>query len=803
MLYFAHSLPHVSDENRWEHLFSTSGDGHLNRVAAVCVALVERMALPNATVWKEFCRLMCLWHDLGKFQDAFQHYLRKGIGKVDHSLAGALYAALDAFSLPVPVGDLLAYAIAGHHSGLPEGAALFTDRFLKQLGEWRSHAPAEVFDTVQASEDWLKAGHELLSRQSSGAIPGFIALFFDEKSSAISRGFAVAMQTRMLFSLLVDADRLATEAFMNPEHAALRPRWPLDALKRMSSVLESYLARKEDESDGSVVAVLRARIHHACLEAAQKERGVYQLNVPTGGGKTLSSLSFSLRHACEHGMQRVIYVIPYTSIIDQTAREFRQVFASLSGEWGHDCVFEHHSALRDNNAGLDQDEIETRSYRLEQLAENWDAPLVVTTSVQFFESLFARSPSAARKLHNMANSVLVFDEAQTLPTHLLAPCLEAMKTLHRDYGCTLVLCTATQPALTRQPWFPHGWEQDQMQSLLGRTMEEELTQRMKRVRVQFLGKLDTAALVTRISAGGQSSCLCIVNHTRQAQALYDALKASTMPPKHLMHLSARMRPTDRESTIDRVTNLLAKGEPVTLVATRVVEAGVDLSFPVVYRDRAGLDSIAQAAGRCNRHGENPHGGEVFVFESSDYPIAAILDDLKTAARCAEDTLLEGRYDDALAPEAVNTFFERYYRDRGDQTARWGISILKSTELPSPGPNMYRGFSFAEVAEKFHLIEEGQRQLMIPLGEQGQHVLSQLQARERAGYLPGRDLYRELHRLSVAVYENEWNILLQRGLVEFYADGSVAVVSVPEEVYDPELGLKPMAVYNPNNQFYYS
>lgn len=830
MPYYAHTLPGVVDRSRWELLLTDEAlpgrIGHLNRVAELCAGFAQELSLQFPLLWRECGWLLGMWHDLGKFLEVFQTYLareaeKKGSGgRVAHARDGAFLAVDRALTRLILIGDLLAYAIAGHHAGLQDGTRLF-EMFRSELpistarlDECARKVPEALLDGSHFEKLWRECREEIERLQAWGetcvaSLPGLPAVALDpEDATLASWGFAIAMQIRMLFSCLVDADFLATEAFMNPDKQRLRPRWPSSALEEMSSVLESHLESVESRAMPGEINRLRAAIHRACFEAGCKLPGVFQLNVPTGGGKTLASLSFALNHALQYGMRRVIYVIPYTSIIEQTAREFRQVFAELSAAWGNECVLEHHSAVRTQKKNEDASEDdEDTSDRLRLLAENWDVPLVVTTSVQFFESLFGNKSSVCRKLHNVARSVIIFDEAQTLPSHLLAPCLEAMKALQRDYGCSLVLCTATQPALVKTEEFEIGWRQEELHSLLGQEMEWDLQRRMKRVRLEQLGALDLQQLTAHVRAQSESSCLIIVNQTRQAQHLYAALKDSGVPPEHLFHLSARMCPDHREEVRERIDKRLKAGEPVLLVATRVVEAGVDLSFPVVYRDRAGLDSVAQAAGRCNRHGENPHGGRVYVFEASDYEIPAVLDDMRTAARSARDVLAAGRYENMLAPEAVHAFFKCYYGERGRQTGwdKTGIrempSILSGTKLPSKRPDMYRGLSLAKVASAFHLIEPGQRRIMIPWGSEGEEVLDQIDELQRAGLLPDRKLYQRIQRLSVSVYEHDWQRLREKGLVEFLADDSVAVVRAWDVVYDAELGFLPASTYDSNKQNY--
>jgi CRISPR-associated endonuclease/helicase Cas3 len=404
----------------------------------------------------------------------------------------------------------------------------------------------------------------------------------------------------MVFSCLVDADYLATEQFMAPEQAALRPSGQ-PSISELRDRADSYIDRLAHEADqarpGAAVNAHRARVLSACREAARLEPGFFTLTVPTGGGKTLSSLAFALRHAESHGLNRVITAIPFTSIIEQNAAHIRAALGDLNGK----LVLEHHS-----NLDPQQEKAQTQQNRL--AAENWDAPVVVTTNVQLLESLFACRTGRCRKLHRIAHSVIVLDEAQALPPGLLAPTLAALRELVRNYGCTIVLCTATQPALEKRANFPIGI--DQPRPIIPHGHREELFKGLKRVEVEQAGTLSDDQLVDRLASEDQ--VLCIVNTRPHAAELFTSLcerlgETNTVERQGLevpavgscLHLSANMCPRHRSAVLRLIRRRLETGRPCRVISTQLVEAGVDVDFPVVYRATAGLDAIAQAAGRCN------------------------------------------------------------------------------------------------------------------------------------------------------------------------------------------------------------
>ena len=708
---YAHTL-NERPESDWEPLYGFNG--HSEKVADIMASfqpMFDAAVVPESDT---LLRYIGMAHDMGKASDTFQAHLR-GRGAADHKTA----AASAAYRAGSPTGLLLTYVFFGHHSGLPKGIGLFSD----VLPHYQM--PAEVAERVSPELFSLPAVTWGLEKGAAS-----------EKGTARGQAmmYAAMMSVRMLHSALVDADWLATESFCDPHVSRLRSMCQYDSIPELSRKTEAFIDAREAGASGHINH-LRARIHHACSDAGAQPPGVYRLNVPTGGGKTLSSLSFALKHAAEHGMKRVIYVIPYTSIIDQTAAEFRAVV-------GAEQVTEHQSNINPNN----------ESDRNRFATENWDAPLIVTTSVQFFETLFSAQNSRCRKLHNIANSVIIFDEAQNLPTELLSPCIQVMKVLQRQYHCTLLLCTATQPALTwRKKYFEIGWQEAEMHSLLGEDLERELADSMKRVEVERLGKKTKEELLSHFGQSGVTSALFIVNLTRQAQDLFQALKSAGY--EQVYHLSARMCPAHRTDVLNTVRERLREGLPVLLVATRVVEAGVDISFPIVYRDRCGLDSLAQSAGRCNRHGELPMG-HVYAYDAAEdeYALPPSFSDLQTGAYAASVVSSKYPAKDCFAPEVIKEYFQLFYSKRKVGTAGW--------DAPQIGEKVVKRYwDFPDIEHSFRLIPHGQKTLLVPYGEDAEALRERILAAKKKNIPLTRADFRLIQQYSVNVYAQEWNRLV--------------------------------------------
>lgn len=676
-----------------------------------------------------------LWHDLGKYSADFQRYLRMSgedcaetqPGRVDHSTAGAQHGV---GALPL-LGHLIAYGIAGHHSGLLDGRSSTRtsqlDRLAKSISSWE-HGLGELPPT-----------HE-------PAMPDFL-----RRALAAKDAFAIAFFARMVFSCLVDSDFLDTERFMQGDAVAeIRRGFP-----DLRSLLVPFLQSLETLSCGDENAVTHARreVRDACEAAAAQTPGFFSLTVPTGGGKTLSSLAFALRHAERHGLRRIVYVAPFLGIIEQNADVWRR-------HLGDGALIEHHS-------NLDMDS-ESEAGRL--AAENWDAPVIVTTAVQFHESLFANRTSTCRKLHRLVRSIVILDEAQTLPVHLLQPCLRALQELTTNYGSSVVLCTATQPGIRWRTDFDIGLRE------VREIMPDPpaLYERLRRVEVRNLGVVQDGDLATRLA--GVSRVLCIVNTTRHARDLFRILG----PHEGHFHLSARMCAAHRREVLDGIRARLDEPNAACrVVSTQVVEAGVDVDFPVVYRALAGLDSLAQAAGRCNRNGRLSGRGEVFVFRTEH---AAANRYFAETANCAAQ-VFERHADDLLSLAAVERYFRLYY---WDQKSRWDErDILGQFRLDSrPGSSLPFDFGFAAAAERFRLIDDaGQRAVIVPWGEKG----AALCARLRAMTAPNREVLREAQRYTVQVRLPEWNRAVDRKDIRLLFD-NLGVLESREAFYDAHTGL---------------
>lgn len=663
--WFAHSLAGAAagggGRSRWEPLRA-----HLEAVAG-------RARLFGAKFGSgDLGHAAGLLHDLGKYHPDFQRRLAGDPARHDHSSAGA--AAAVALFGP-QLGKLLAYAIAGHHAGLADGA---------RDGEARR---TPLKDRLGAK---VGGGNELVRARADGLVVPERVSGPTLRASKADPGFSYAFLGRMLFSALVDADYLETERFYADANGTRPPRGDDTPIADLRCALDRALAGMMARANDTEVNRHRSEILAHVRARAAEAPGVFKLTVPTGGGKTLTSLAFALDHALAHGLDRVVYVIPYTSIIEQTAAAFRAALESHGG-----CVIEHHSAF-------DETTIANREGRdkLHLAMENWDARIVVTTAVQFFESLFADRPSRCRKLHNLARSVIVLDEAQTLPLPLLRPCVAALQELARGYGSSIVLCTATQPALdeTADPErsFAGGFEG-------ARELAPEpprLFTALKRVRVDHAGVLADDALAERLGAADR--VLCIVNTRRHARALFARIGA--LPGT--FHLTTLMCAAHRQVVLARIKEALTEQRPCRVIATSLVEAGVDVDFPLVYRAEAGLDSIAQAAGRCNREGKgDPATSVTHVFEPADDKAKGVAG-VRQLAGAAREVLR--RHHDPLTPEAIEAYFRLVYWVKGEEALdRHGI-LAACRKI---GPSL--DIPFETIARLFRMIDDAMVPVIVP------------------------------------------------------------------------------------------
>jgi len=607
MAYYAHS---VADhpEMEWELL--------ARHLADVAEGAGDRGRRFGAEALAELAGRL---HDLGKYSPDFQARLRGSGKSADHSTAGAVWAVQH---LPQKWGRLLAHVVAGHHAGLK-------DDLLGPEGRIESKS-----DLLGAVEPAAKADGLVLPQN----VPGPARLHGLPSES----GFRMAFLTRMVFSCLLDADRTAAAAFEARATGAPAEAVAHPSIADLETALHASMAQRVAEP--SRLNTLRDDVLRAAISRAAEPEGVFTLTVPTGGGKTLTSLAFALAHARAHGLDRVIVVIPFTSIIEQTAEVYRDALGDLAG-----AVLEHHSAFEMADEGKWAAQ-RVGPDRLRLAMERWDNPIVVTTAVQFFESLFSNRASRCRKLHSLARSVIVVDEAQTMPLPLLRPCVAALKELARNYGSSVVLCTATQPALT-EPAFPGGFKEP---CELAPDVPKLFTA-LRRVTVRDVGVQDDTALAARIATSLQA--LCIVNQRAHARKLFRTIR--DLPGAR--HLSTCMHSVHRARVLAEIRTDLKNRLPCRVISTSLVEAGVDVDFPLVLRATAGLDQIAQAAGRCNREfSRSAAESEVLVFTAADYPA---LQSLRANAESGADILRRGP-DDPFAPDAMRSFFEALYERKG-------------------------------------------------------------------------------------------------------------------------------------------
>ena len=546
----------------------------------------------------------------------------------------------------------------------------------------------------------------------------------------------------MIYSCLVDADFLDTEYFMKNGDTDRNSGESMEVLlEKLGRHISGWLSNTGTET----VNGRRTEILRHCLERGKEKPGMFQLTVPTGGGKTIASLAFALRHAVANGMDRVIYVIPYTSIIEQNAGVFRDIL-------GEQNVLENHYNV---------DYESTEELKPMQLAsENWDKPVVVTTNVQFFESLYANKSSKCRKLHNMANSVIIFDEAQMLPTDYLKPCLAAMEELVRQFRSSIVLCTATQPAL--QPLF-----RTQMQITELCPAVQEQFRFFERVTFQNIGTVTEEDLSDRLRQERQT--LCIVNTKKRAQRLYQQIKGDGV-----FHLSTSMYPKHRQRVLKNIRKRLASGEKCVLISTSLVEAGVDLDFQTVYRQLAGVDSMIQAAGRCNREGKRDVKESVvsiFRFEEREnVPGQQLQIDV------AKALLAQG--EDISSLQGIQNYFEALYHFRGESLDK--KKILEMFKNPKP----QFAYNFDGIAKEFKLIEEDTKTIFINCEPEADDILRQI---KQQGYT--KAVMRKAGQYCVQVYENEFDKLKGAGMLQPVSENIKDFYElISEEQYTEDMGL---------------
>ena len=701
-----------NSSGQWHEL-----QAHLQATAAMARAFAVRFDAGELAYYAG------LWHDMGKFHPQFQAYLQacaQGNRAQPHPHAryGAAYAERHC--------PLLAFPIMGHHAGMPDKSNL-------------KARLQQVADLPQAEQPALQAMPALAPPQVS--LPHWL-----QQNDALQ----AELLTRMLFSCLVDADFLDTEAHFNPQRAAQRPQGY--DLRTLWDLFERNQNALLASAPPTPVNAVRRAVYKDALQAAQGKPGLYALTAPTGAGKTRALLAFALKHALANGLERVIVALPYTSIIDQTAEVYRQIL-------GDDVVLEHHSALEVDDLS------ETALERHRLLSENWDAPLIVTTFVQLFESLFSNLPSRCRKVHRLARSVIVLDEAQTIPVELLKPTVYALQQLIDDYGATVLLSTATQPALGQIQF-----AKSPVQVVVDPAQHFQMLRRVD-YRVDLTPR-NYDWLADEIAAREQ--VMVVLNTRKDALATIDALRQRhphVMPS--VFHLSTLLCPAHRREVLAEVKRRLEHGEPCRLVATQVVEAGVDLDFPVVMRAVGPLDRIVQAAGRCNREGRLTRG-EVIVFElaQGSTPRGAY----RTGTDEARITLQQPNAD-LHDPNTYTDYFARLYGDVS--LDREGIQQARE------------GFQFETVAQKYRLIRDDTYPVIVVNYDPNavNALLQQGRAIVQAGGIPPQRWRQHLHAYTVSLYRHEMNALRQQGLIQ---DDPVLGIALYVGAYDPLTGVSAQA-----------
>ncbi|MGE4489667.1 MAG: CRISPR-associated endonuclease Cas3'' [Kiritimatiellales bacterium] len=701
MTFYAHSKENQPPQD-WQPL-----EEHLKNVAELAADFAKPFD------GQDWARLAGLWHDLGKYSNEFQKMLfdANGIeshletkpGKPIHSQAGGHLAQQ---RMKRGLDRIFCWLIMGHHAGL---ADFCSDQTGAKALEPKMRTPEE-------SDEILKRVPDEIINQPEPSPP-----------QPLLNGADVAFFVRMLFSCVVDADFLDTEAFMDKNKYRLRNN-EYPCLETLLAAFDDHMAIICREAKPTPVNQIRAAVLEQCRRAAEKTPAVFSLTVPTGGGKTLSSLAFALRHAVKHGKRRIIYVIPYTSIIEQTASVFRKIPMFVS------AVLEHHC-----NVSTDDESKESIRSRL--ASENWDAPIIVTTAVQFFESLYACKTSRCRKLHNLADSVIIFDEAQCLPPSFLRPAVFAIRELYHHYGVTPVLCTATQPVLTQTRQFDFNFKEgfESVTEII--ETPAALADSLQRVGVEIFANLnpvtyETLAGSIRVES---QSVLCIVNRKEDARTL-----AKLLPEQQTVHLSTNLCAEHRFQTLEKIRERLkSKNDPFYVISTSLVEAGVDLDFPVVYRALAGLDSIAQAAGRCNREGKLPNLGKTVVFVPEKQPAY-----VQASASLAREHLKEDQLKSIFQPETFRAYFTQRFFQLGESSLdEKGILGLLSGNLD---------FGFRTAADRFRLIEDGwQLPLIVPFDEAPAVVDKLLE-------WDARSLFRKLQRYTINIPKKVMRQLIDEG-----------------------------------------
>jgi len=785
---------------------------HLLNVSSLTGRYAKKIKLEKAG------ELIGLIHDIGKYSNEFQTYIKKNInsennlfdendefaassnsliGKVDHSTAGAQLIWNKIFNKGQQkqiAAQVLALCIASHHSGLidcitPDGKNDFIQRMNK------SDDLTHVSEVIKSTDNRIKENVNKILNEALNEVLQFLKSLVETSQNEKIIRFYSGLMARMLFSCLIDADRLDTADFVKPRHARIRQGGRYIDWNVLIDRLENYLNKLEGKSENNKINIIRKKISDDCKNRATDPRGVFTFTVPTGGGKTLSSLRFALYHAKKHQLDRIIFVIPFTTIIDQNAYVVRQIFEKKPSETGR-IVLEHHSNLIP--------ELQNRRNKL--LTENWDAPVIFTTSVQFLETLFGGGTRSARRMHQLANSIIVFDEIQSLPVKTVHLFCNTINFLTHYCQSSVVLCTATQPLLNKiakdKGYLPFTQANEIVPDV------EQLFTDLKRVQIK--NKIKSGGWTTeqmaefvqqRVTETG--NCLVVVNTKKNAQAIYmECSKKIDIP---VYHLSTNMCPAHRLEKLNEIRNQLENSEPIICISTQLIEAGVDVDFGTVIRFVAGLDSIVQAAGRCNRNGKK-NIGEVFIVNPADETIDN-LEDIKIGKEVTERILREMKNPDSRLPEDIihpkimDRFFQYYFYNRAEDMvfpvdvgrcdnllnllSINSHSVSEYCRIDNKQPEIYFRQSFKTASEKFKAIDAPTIGIIVPYNAEGRIIITELFS--HFALKKQQTLLKKAQRYTVNVFPN-----LLKELIEGKAIREVPKIGVltlsNERYYHPEFGL---------------
>ncbi len=774
---------------------------------------------------KETGEFLGLLHDFGKASQLFQNYLLSGEkqiqpddpryidpeqmrGRIDHSTAGAqiIFDRLwKKGSKEKICAQVMALCIASHHSGLidcisPEGENNFQRRMDRTEEYTHKMEAASKLENLETDlERYLS--QEVIDQ----VFKRFKDLCAANKDSQETAIFKVGLLIRFLLSCLIDADRIDTADFETPGNSEIRNYGQYHPWETLIERLNTKIAEFDRKANKNEVDAIRAQVSQACFTFASKPKGIYQLTVPTGGGKTLASLRFALHHAAKHGMERVFYIVPYTSIIDQNADEIRKILEDKDekGKYLDKVVLEHHSNLTP----------EEETYRQSILAQNWDAPIVLTTQVQFLEALFGARTRGARRMHQLANSVIILDEVQTLPINTIYMLNSALRFLVETCGATVVLCTATQPPLDKLDSAYHSLTIQADQRIIQN--EKELYKKLKRVEVFDNRKVggwndEEVASLAEQQLKCKGSVLVVVNTKKSARSLYQTIENRKMEDLNLYHLSTNMCPAHRLNVLNEVKEKLSKQQRVICISTQLIEAGVDIDFGAVIRYLAGLDSIAQSAGRCNRNGMQAGFGNVLIInpiEQNIERLQPIVIGSQQAERVLDDFINEpGLFEnDLIGLDAMAAYYQYYYHvRRGEMRYKVSVnspmgrdddlvnvlsqntlSVKKYKAIYETAPDICFPQAFQSAAESFRVIDSPTRGVVVYYGREGEDIVNELCSTSELD--KQYRLLRRAQKYSVNLFPYVFQKLVDSGAISEVQKGA-GIFYLKKNCYDEKFGL---------------